>query len=141
MSELNETISVELFEPSKHYDTVSKWWTEQKWPTLPLSHLPTTGIVVSYKDKAAAAAWIYKTDSAFCWIEWIVADPEIRHEARNSVLSVLLSSAKMSARLMGFKTIHMSIRNQSLAKRIETQGFTAADTGMTNYVCSLEGGF
>lgn len=134
-------ISVERFIPGKHYETISKWWLQQKWPSVPLSHLPATGIVVTLDEKPAAAVWIYKTDSAFCWIEYIVADPQVRGEARDSVLSVLISSAKLSAQLLGFQTVHMSIRHQSLAKRIEAKGFQTADTGMTNYVCDLRGEF
>lgn len=135
------SVKVELFNPEKHYEEVSQWWTAQKWPVVPLSHLPQTGLVVTFNDKPSAAVFIYKTDSAFCWIEYIVASPEIRHEERDLVLSVLISSAKLSARLMGFQTVHMSIRNESLSKRIEAQGFTLGDSGMSNFVCDLRGEF
>jgi hypothetical protein len=130
-------ISVELLQADKHYETVTEWWKAQNWPVIPLSHLPKTGFLVSHDGKPAAAGWLYKTDSAMCWLEFIVASPEIRHEPRASVLSVLISSAKMAAELMGFQTVFMSIQNQSLGSRLEAQGFTASDKAMTNYVCDL----
>ncbi len=133
-------ISVELFNPDKHYEAVCGWWTAQKWPTVPLSHLSGTGIVVSHDGKPAAAAWIYKTDSAYCLLEWIVASPEVRREARASALSALISSAKVAAQLMGFRSMFMTIKHESLAKRIRAQGFVATDSGMTNHVCDISRG-
>lgn len=128
------------FNAAEHYSTISGWWTAQSWPVVPLDHLPQTGVVVTLAGKPAAACWIYKTDSAFALLEWIVADPEVRGEPRDSVLSTLISGAALLTRAMGFKTIHMSIKNASLAKRLEAQGFQPTDQGMTNYVLTFQGG-
>jgi hypothetical protein len=130
-------ITVEFFEPQKHYETVAGWWAAQDWPVMPLTHLPKTGFVVSHQGKPACAGWLYKTDSAMCWLEFIVASPEIRHEPRSAVLSVLVSSARMAAELMGFQTIFMSTASQSLGSRLGAHGFKASDKSMTNYVCDL----
>jgi hypothetical protein len=130
-------ISVEFFKPESHYETVAAWWKAQDWPVIPLSHLSQTGILVMSNGKPAACAWLYKSDSALCWLEWIVASPEVRREERASVLSVLLSTAKLLAQTMGFQSIFISIRNQSLAQRLEAQGFKPTEGGMTNYVCDL----
>lgn len=132
-------ISVEPFNIEKHYETVSAWWKAQNWPVMPLSHLPATGIIATDDGKPASACWIYKTDSAYCLLEWIVADPELKGEPRDSALSVLIGAAKMLAASMGFITIHMSIRNQSLGKRLQAHGFSVADRAMTNYACNLSG--
>lgn len=132
--------ALERFNPAEHYGVICEWWTAQKWSPVPLSHLPQTGLVVVLDGRPAAAAWIYKTDSAFCWLEWIVADPSVRREARTSALSVLISGARVLAQSMGFQSIFMSIRNQSLGKRLEVQGFSVTDLGMTNYVCDLSRG-
>jgi hypothetical protein len=133
-------IAIERFQAEKHYETVSAWWAAAKWPAVPLSHLPQTGVVVTLEGKPAAATWIYKTDSALCWVEWIVADPKVRRMKRDAVLSVLISAARELAREMGFRSIFMSIKHESLARRIEAQGFMATESGMTNYVCQLTEG-
>jgi hypothetical protein len=130
-------ISVDYFNPEKHYETVAAWWKASDWPVVPLSHLSQTGLVVSNNGAPAAAAWIYKTDSAFCILEFIVADPAVRREARTNVISVLVSAAKMLCRSMGFQSIYMSIKNDSLAKRIEAHGFKPTDKGMTSYLCEF----
>lgn len=130
-------ISVELFQADKHYAAVAKWWTEQGWPVLPLTHLSGTGVVVSNNGAPVAATWIYKTDSAICWIEWIVASPEIRHELRSNVLSVLLSSATMLAKSMGFQSIFTSTNKHSLESRLTSHGFKATDRGVTQMIQDL----
>lgn len=132
-------ITVGLFQPDKHYEHVAKWWAEQKWPVLPLHQLPTTGVVVSIDDNPAAATWIYKTDSSICWIEWIVANPEVRHEIRSNVLAVLLSSATTLAQVMGFTSIFTSSKHASLESRLSQHGFAAADRGVTQHVLNLSG--
>lgn len=130
-------IEFEFFKPNKHYLIVSKWWSEQKWPVIPLSHLSQTGILVSHNGIPAACAWIYKTDSAFCWLEWTVANPEVRHEERSLAISGLVSCAKMLAKSMGFESIFMNLKSVSLATRIEKHGFTKTEENTANYICKL----
>jgi hypothetical protein len=132
-------ISIERFQPEKHYESVCRWWSAQSWPIIPLSHLPQTGLVVMHEGMPAAAAWIYKTDSAFCLLEFIVANPEIRKETRTAILSTLISSAKVVAEVMGFQSIFVTNRNQSLGKRLEAQGFKISDQEMTNYSFEIPG--
>lgn len=133
-------ITTESFEIEKHYKVIASWWAAQNWPVLPLSHLPQTGIVVHLYGKPAAACWIYKTDSAYCLLEWIVADPTVRREARTNVLSVLISTAKIVAKAMGFQTIFLSSKHELLGQRLEAQGFEASDKGSTNYTHHIQGG-
>lgn len=133
-------IRIELFDPQKHYETVCQWWAAQGWPKLPLTHLPQTGVIVFSGDSPAAAGWIYKTDSAYCWLEYIVANPDVRGEARASAISTLVSSAKCIAKVMGFQSCIMWLENESLAKRISAHGFEPTDKGVTGYSCDLRKG-
>lgn len=130
-------LSVELFHPDTHYAAIQEWWKKQNWPILPLTHLSQTGLVVKVGDVPAAAAWLYKSDSAFCWLEWVVANPEVRHAERDSALSVLISTGRVLAQTMGFQSIYMSVGSASLAHRIEAHGFAATDKGVTNFMCDL----
>lgn len=133
-------IAVERFQIEKHYETVCGWWTAQKWPCVPLAHLPKTGVIVTLDGAPAAAAWLYRTDSAICWLEFIVADPEVRRERRAAILSVLLSSLKLIAETMGYQTIFTSGKNVSLGERLKLQGFQPTDEGVTQYIHTIQGG-
>lgn len=130
-------IDIESFDPKKHYLEVSKWWSFHKWPSVPVSHLSQSGLIVYVNKKPAACAWIYKTDSAFCLLEFLVANPEVRKEERTMAISSLISCAKMVAKKMGFLSMFTSIKHESLAHRLKMHGFNPSDEGMTNYICEL----
>lgn len=130
-------ISVEPFGAVKHYDIVCKWWMSQNWPTVPLDHLPRTGLVVNLSGAPAAAVWIFQSDSAFCWIAFPIAGKHIRKKARARVLSELIASAKKTAKAMGYASALMSLRNGCFEKRIMEQGFVPTDRGVTHYYGDL----
>jgi hypothetical protein len=132
-------ISFDLFTPEKHYDLVSDWWKFHGWNVLPLTHLSQTGIVVNFDGIPSAAAWIYRTDSAFCLLEWIVASPEIRREKRTEVLNALISKSKEVAKNMGFKSIFVTARHESLISRLTQNEFQVCDTGMKNLIFNIGG--
>lgn len=134
---MSDKLKIELFVAEQHYSTISKWWERQKWPVVPLSHLSSTGIVISYDGKIAAAGWVYKTDSSVCLLEMIVADPDVKGEPRELVLSCLLDTAKLTAKSMGFNTIFMLTGNKSLMGRLETKEFIPFSHNSTNYACIL----
>lgn len=133
-------IKHELFRPEKHYNLVTEWWQRQNFAVVPLSHLPQVGIVVFVNEKPTAAGWLYQTDSSICWLEWIVANPEIRGEERKAALSYLINEVKRAASQMDFKTIFMSVQNASLMSRLESHGFVQSDKDMTNLIFNLQGG-
>ena len=122
------------FEADLHYNKISSWWKAQNWPVIPLSHLADIGIVSCVDEKPIAAGWLYRTDSAFCVFEWIVADPEVRGETRDLALGHLISSGKDLAKELGFQSIFMSVRNQSLIGRLTKAGFKVSDENMTNLI-------
>jgi hypothetical protein len=127
------TVTTELFDPQKHYGIICDWWRDQEFPIIPLNHLPQTGVVALFNGRPAAAVWIYKTDSAYCWIGYPVASPEIRKNERSAAIAGMISGAKMAAKLLGFQSAIMSLRNQCLESRIQRQGFQPTDRGVTLY--------
>lgn len=132
MSELN--IKTELFEAEKHYEAVCSWWKAESWPQVPLNHLPKYGVVISVDDIPACAAWLYQTDSQISWLEWVVANPEVRREKRAAALDELVLTLKNMANRMGFETIFMTARSAPLISRMEKHGFISTDKSMTNLI-------
>ncbi len=138
LSRGSSRLSVELFDPRKHYDTICGWWESQNpGSSVPITHLSSTGVVACRDGEPSAAVWIYKSDSAFCWIAFPVASPKVRKHERAAVLDVLVSSAKMLAKTMGFQSAVMSLRSQCLEKRIQEHGFKPTDRGVTHYLGDL----
>lgn len=138
-NENESLVRFEAFEPLKHYEEICKWWLNEKFDPIPLSHLPTNGIVVYSKDKMACAAWIYKTDSAFCILDWYVANPEIRKKERSNCLDYLIEVAKKTSTTMGFSSIFTTTNHSSLMSRLEKNDFSVMSKNMNNLILNLKG--
>ncbi len=132
-------IRYELFSPEKHYEEIVSWWKNQKWDAIPLSHLPKVGIIVYHSDKPSWAAWIYKTDSAFCILDWIVANPEIRKNERTETFNYLIDISKEISKNLGFKTIFTVTRGESLINRLKKSSFSEFSNSMAGMICNLGG--
>lgn len=130
-------VSVRQFDPGQHYEAVCSWWKAEQWPGVPLDHLPELGFVSYVDEQPAAAGWIYRTDSAFCLFEFVVANPDVRGEPRGLALAALTEEAIKAALAFDFKTIFTSVSNPSLICRLEAKGFSQADRGMTNLICQV----
>lgn len=114
------------------YALLSEWWAAHNWPPMPEQFLPRTGVVVEVEDKAVCAGFLYKTDSAFAWLEWVVSDPKSDKLERSQALDTLIGSLLHIAQSLGFQAIHTSARHPGLIERYQAHGFVLADTQMTN---------
>jgi hypothetical protein len=129
----------QLFNPKDHYALVTAWWKAAGWPVLPLTHLSDIGQMVYVNGKPAVAGWIFQSDSAWCFFEFIIANPEIRNEERKEAFDHLFSWAKFAAEAMGFKNILSMVSNESLIERLVENGFAVTDKNMTNLVFVVGG--
>jgi hypothetical protein len=121
----------------EHYEEVKSWWEFHHWTPTPLSHLPTYGFVSFCDDLPAAAGWLYRTDSAFCWLDYIVANPKVRREARSLAINAMVDAATSEARNMGYRSMFMTAKSAPLIERMRKRGFIEAENGMTNLILKL----
>lgn len=121
------------FNARKHYSEVMSWWKNQAWPILPDEFLPKNGFVVEVGEQMICAGWLYSTDSAFCWMEFVVGNPQISHTERGLGLDILIAGIQAKARDLKFKVIFTSIQNSRLLDRLTSKhDFVIGDHGMTN---------
>lgn len=133
-------IRFEAFDPNKHYEEICKWWAAQKFDPMPLTHLPFNGMVVYSGEKMACAAWIYKTDSKLCILDWYVANPEIRKQERANCFDYLIEVAKKIAEILGFSTIFTMTRHAPLTSRLIKNNFSVSSKNMTSLIINLNSG-
>jgi hypothetical protein len=95
--------------------------------------LPAVGFIVP----DTAAGFLYRTDSAIAWIEWIVANPAAPKLQRSEALNLIISSLTEAARTMGFKAIFTSAHHPGLIGRFKEHGFTETDSAVTHLIRSL----
>jgi hypothetical protein len=127
----------EVFEIAKHYPIVSDWWARRKWPVIPTESLTPNGIIVQNGDNYICAAWLYKTDSNLCWMEFFIGSPDASKRNLSNGLDMLIESLTALAKNMGFKFIFTSMSHKGLLGRMKKHGFNAMDSGMTNLIRSI----
>lgn len=126
---------VRFYEKSD-YPMVCEWWKQWGWPAIPESTLPEVGVIYE-NEVPVCAAWIYRTDSDTCLIEWFISNKSATKAQRTGAIEGLVDACKHIAKQMGFSKAFCSIRNQHLIKKMEGRGFVTADLNMTNMVGEL----
>lgn len=120
-------MNIRLFTPLD-YEMVCSWWNGHDWPSIPLTFLPTTGIIVDN----CAVGFIYSTDSKICWLEFIVVDPKSDKTHRREALNILINEAAKIAKEMGHSAIFTSTSHEGLIERYKNNKFNVTDKNITN---------
>lgn len=109
------------------YDVLCKWWKDWRWQAPPRDFLPENGcggLMVSYKGRDIFAGFIYFTNSAVCWSEFIVSDFSFKDkDIRNTAVNILIKEINAIAKEKGCKYIYTVLKNQSLKKTYQEIGF------------------
>lgn len=114
---------------------LDSWWSAQGWPAIPLTHLPATGIIVD----ECAAGFLYKTDSQFALLEFVVGDPAVDKTRRQAAVDRVVECLTFMAGEAGYTAIFATIRHPRLQKAYEKSGFVVSDTGMNSMVRYSQG--
>lgn len=117
------------------YEQLKGWWDSWKFPAPPITALPkyddenTTGLMVVNEGVNICAGFLYETNSALCWVEFIVANPKSNKEERGVALKLLLKELSNEAKELGFGAIFASIKHPSLLNKYIEEGY---EIGTTN---------
>jgi hypothetical protein len=125
-------MEVRKYQPSDYFELCT-WWELQKWPSMGQDHLPENGFIV----EGIAAGFLYKTDSKFALMEFIIANPKTEKETRAQALDLVIDSLLNLAKELDFKSVFSSITHPKLLQRYQQHGFVVTDENMTNLVRSL----
>lgn len=110
------------------YDTLCKWWITWGFEPVPRDFLPrnaTGGLLVSEDGIPIVAAFIYNTDSAICWIDWVVSNKEYRKKPqRKQAIEILINSLTNIAKEAGYTYAYALIKNDKLVNIYEGLGYT-----------------
>lgn len=127
-------LRIRQFEAARDYPTVAAWWAGHGWEPVPEAVLPPTGYVVEFVNKPIVAGWLYRTDSAIAWLEWVISDPTSTPGPRNKATDRLISTASEAAKALGHTVIFSSLTHPRLIQRYENHGFKVTETQMTNLI-------
>ena len=122
------------------YDKLKGWWDFWKFPAPAVAALPkyddelTTGLMVSSNGIDICAGFLYETNSALCWVEFIVSNPDSGKEERSKALSLLIDEFTEEAKRLGFGAIFASIKHPSLLKKYIKAGYTLGTTNTNELI-------
>lgn len=121
-----------------YQDFLCKWWTDNRFPPPPLDFLPNNGkdgIVVfdAETNTNIAAGFVYITNSEVAWIEFIVANFEVKdRELRTQAIEFAI---KQLIATCGKKYLFTSIKNPNLIKHFLNSGFVVGTQNTTELIC------
>lgn len=116
---------------NKDYLMACSWWGAHEFGVVPQVCLPKTGLVVYHGDQPVCLGFLYSTDSAISWIEFMVTNPEAGLRSRVEGLDKLIKDLVQIAYEKGAKTIFTSSDNPSLIKKLGDHGFKVGDQNTT----------
>jgi len=124
------------------YEVLVEYWKWSRFPPPPKEMLPNMGLggmmVADENGNNICAGFLYNTDSALAWIEFIVANPQIKdREIRRKGLVFLIESLTNEARELGYFAVFASIKVESLIQRYIEAGYSADGKKSTELVIRL----
>lgn len=119
-------------------DFLIKWWNDNRFTPPPIDFLPNNGkdgIVVYDADTNTniAAGFVYITNSEVAWVEYIVANFEVKDkELRKQSIEFLIKQLALSS---GKKYLFSSLKNPNLIKHYLNSGFVVGTQNTTELLC------
>lgn len=121
-----------------YHDFLVKWWQDNRFTPPPIDFLPNNGkdgIVVINTDtnEKISAGFIYITNSEVAWLEFVVANFEIKdRELRKQAIELLIKQLALTS---GKKYLFSSIKNPNLIKHFINSGFVVGSQNTTELIC------
>lgn len=124
------------------YEVLVGYWTWNRFPPPPKEVLPNNALggimVIDEQGNNLCAGFLYNTDSALAWIEFIVASPHIKdRDIRRKSQVFLIESLTNEARERGYLAVFASIKVESLIQRYIEAGYSADGLKATELVIRL----
>lgn len=110
------------------YDLLCKWWEAWGWTIPPRDFLPENGcggLMVEKDGVPIIAGFIYFTNSAVAWSEFIISDFNFKNKKdRKKSKEILIFELCELAKSKGSKYVYSVVKNQFLKKDYQDAGFT-----------------
>jgi hypothetical protein len=127
---------------NQDYDTLCTFWKQWGFFAPPKDCLPNNGLggikIITPDNIIVCAGFLYETNSRIAWIEFIVANPEIKDKTiRHNALIELISLLTIEAKEKGYSAVFASITNQSLINKYVEVGYTKNEIPSTELTIKL----
>jgi hypothetical protein len=125
------------------YGKLCKFWKWWKFSIPPRNCLPNNGLggikIVDKTGEIICAGFLYETNSAIAWLEFIVVNPfikdkKLRYDAQIQLISLLTVEAEEK----GFSAVFASITHKNLIEKYVEVGYTPNPIPSTELVIAVK---
>tara|TARA_R110000796_G_scaffold86916_1_gene187901 strand:+ start:826 stop:1236 length:411 start_codon:yes stop_codon:yes gene_type:complete len=117
---------------SDYENILSQWWEDWGWESPQKDFLPedaTGGLMILDGDVPVCAGFIYTTNSAVAWVDWIISNKEYRKKPqRTEAIGLLIETLTNVCKKNGAKYVYALIKHKSLIETYEKLGYIAGDS-------------
>lgn len=122
------------------YDILCKWWKAWRWTAPPRDFLPENGcggLMIEKNRIPVVAGFVYFTNSAIAWSEFIISNFEYKDKDRKEAIKILIYELNELAKSKGSKYIYTVVKNQSLKKIYQEMGYSNGSVKVDEMVLVL----
>ena len=115
------------FLKEEDYDVLCEWWKAWRWTAPPRDFLPENGcggLMIEKDGIPIVAGFVYFTNSAVAWSEFIISNFEYKNNDRKEAIEILIFELSELAKSKGSKYIYTVVKNQNLKRVYEDMGYT-----------------
>lgn len=126
---------------TEDYDTLFKWWRQWRWVPPVREVLPengTAGYIVYDGSTPVVAGFLYDTNSAIAWVEWVVSNFEYKdRDGRKEAIQTLLIYLEALAKAKGKKVCYSLLKSKSLIEAYKEIGYQVSETGYKEMIKAI----
>jgi hypothetical protein len=122
------------------YDDLCGWWTAWRWTAPPRDFLPENGcggLMVEKEGVKVVAGFIYFTNSAIAWSEFIISNFDYKNKDRKEAIKILIHELNEIAKNKGCKYIYTVVKNKNLENVYKEMGFSNGSVKVNEMVLVL----
>jgi hypothetical protein len=129
--------NVRPLKPGDYENILLGWWADWNWTPPQKDFLPadgTGGLIIFDKKTPVCAGFVYVTNSAVTWVDWIISNREYRKKPqRQEALQLLIESLTNISKASGAKYAYALIKHPSLMGTYQNAGYIRGDA----YTCEM----
>lgn len=114
------------------FDLLLEWWDKWGWKAPEKDFLPdngTGGIIILDGDEPICAGFVYVTNSAVAWVDWIISSPVYRKKPnRKQAIELLINTLSNIAKNSGSKYSYALIKHKGLIDIYKNAGYIDGDS-------------
>ena len=118
----------------RYYPILKSWWEEKEgWRSINPEFLSSRGIIVKDNNDYVCAAWLYKTDSAYGVINWVITNDKIKAKQKKECLKYMFNILEKYAKHIKISAIYMVMETGSLKNFLQKEGFLKTSDNIAEF--------